>query len=123
VLTHESRQLASWLIFDVRQKRSPMSIWTKPLTSPLAGEKIRAIGRSGGRVMLAVAALGVLAFWTYVVRAIHDYCYRMGAWSDGASKRAPDDWAPYVVLWFAPVLLATLVGLMIRASTVKKKNA
>ncbi len=100
-----------------------MSIWSKPLTSPQADEKIRAVGRTGGRAVVACVVLCVLTFWTYVVRGIHDYCYHMSAWSDGASKRGPDDWSPYIVLWFVPVLLAALIALMIRASMAKKKNA
>ena len=96
-----------------------MSIWTKPLTSPLTDEKIRSAGRKGGRAVFVIVVLAGLALWTYAVRGIHDYCYTMGAWSDGASKRAPDDWTPYIVLWFVPVLLVTLVGLMIRASMMK----
>src|SRR5581483_11413152 len=100
-----------------------MSIWTKAATSPQTDEKIRLAGRKAGRVAIAFVVIGELAFWTYVVRGIHDYCYQIGAWSDGASKRGSDDWAPYIVLWFVPVLLATLAALMIRASTARKKNA
>jgi predicted permease len=100
-----------------------MSIWTKSLTSPQTDERVTAVGRRGVRVVAIVAIIGALAFWTYLVRGIHDYCYRTSAWSDGASRRAADDWTPYIVLWFVPVLLATLVALFVRASVAKKKNA
>jgi hypothetical protein len=97
----------------------PVNLWTKPVTSSQTDEKIKVTGL---RVIFVLVSLGMLALWTYAVRGIHDYCYAMSGWSDGASKRGPDDWTPYLILWFVPVLLAVLIGLVVRPSMAQKKK-
>lgn len=97
-----------------------MNIWRRPITSEAVDEKVRSGGR---KALLAIATLSALAGWTYAVRGIHDYCRAMSAWSDGASKRNPDDWTPYVILWVVPVLLVLLLGLMARASIQRRSHS
>ena len=99
-----------------------MNIWTKAVTSPQTDERIRVAGGSIRRTLVVAIIFGALALWTYAVRGIHDYARSMSGWSDGASKRAGDDWTPFIILWCVPVLLAGLIGLMIRASMMKKKE-
>jgi hypothetical protein len=115
--------LIAWLTCSVSAKKTPpMSIWTRAVTSPQTDERIRAAGGSLRRALVLAIIFGVLALWTYAVRGFHDYARSMSGWSDGASKRAADDWTPFIILWCVQVLLVGLICLMIRAPMAKKNE-
>ncbi|HND62202.1 MAG TPA: hypothetical protein PLB90_12045 [Opitutaceae bacterium] len=96
-----------------------MSIWSKPITSPEADEKVRSHAR---RTMFWLLSIVGLATWTWIVKSVHDYAYFMSAWSDGASVRGPDRWTPYVLLWAVPVLVVVIALLFVRAARQKKAD-